>query len=283
MIRVQNNIILDGALKRSFLLDAYFKETNTPKPIVIFVHGYKGFKDWGFWHLIAEQFAEAGFVFLKFNFSHNGTTLQQPRDFADLEAFGRNNYSHELTDIEAVINWIQEDDSVPTSEKDTGQIALIGHSRGGAISIIKAAQDDRIKAIATWAAVSQLDYAWSPERIADWKNDGVYYISNSRTKQEMPMYYQMYEDFVHHGGVYDVKEQLSHFAKPMLVIHGTADPGVPYIAGETLKQWYPPAKLHLIGHADHVFGGKHPYAQNELTNHAKELTNETIRFFKLMK
>jgi pimeloyl-ACP methyl ester carboxylesterase len=280
MIKVENNIILQGALKRSFLLDAYYKETRSSKPIVIFVHGYKGFKDWGFWHLIAEQFAEAGFVFLKFNLSHNGTTVEHPLDFADLEAFGRNNYSHELSDMEAVINWVLSNDTIPNQEKDTAQIALIGHSRGGAISIVKAAQDPRIKALATWASVSQLDYAWSPERISAWANDGVYYIANSRTKQEMPMYYQMYEDFKRHGAAYDVKEQLKGFDKPMLIVHGTADPGVPFIAAETLKKWYPPAKLHLIDQADHVFGGRHPYIQDKLTDHATELVSETITFLK---
>ena len=40
--------------------------------IVIFIHGFMGFKDWGAWHLMAKVFAKAGFFFVKFNFSHNG-------------------------------------------------------------------------------------------------------------------------------------------------------------------------------------------------------------------
>jgi hypothetical protein len=35
---------------------------NTEKrPLVIFVHGYKGYKDWGAWDLMAEKFAESDF------------------------------------------------------------------------------------------------------------------------------------------------------------------------------------------------------------------------------
>ncbi|WP_435524823.1 hypothetical protein [Chryseobacterium indoltheticum] len=36
---------------------------------------------------------------VKFNFSHNGTTVEDPENFADLEAFGNNNYSKELSDL----------------------------------------------------------------------------------------------------------------------------------------------------------------------------------------
>jgi len=55
---------------------------------------------------MAESFANAGFFFIKFNFSHNGGTVKQPIDFPDLEAFGNNNYTKELDDLETVIDWI---------------------------------------------------------------------------------------------------------------------------------------------------------------------------------
>jgi len=38
----------------------------------VYVHGFKGFKDWGFVPYIGETFASKGFAFLTFNFSHNG-------------------------------------------------------------------------------------------------------------------------------------------------------------------------------------------------------------------
>ena len=57
---------------KPIVYDTYFTNDGKAKPLVIFCHGYKGFKDWGPWHLVAKAFAEAGFFFLKFNFSHNG-------------------------------------------------------------------------------------------------------------------------------------------------------------------------------------------------------------------
>ncbi len=53
--------------------------------------------------MIAGQFVRAGFAFLKFNFSHNGTTPDHPQDFVDLEAFGNNNYTKQLFDLGKVL------------------------------------------------------------------------------------------------------------------------------------------------------------------------------------
>ena len=80
---------------KQFKADARFIQNGEPKPIILFVHGFKGFKDWGAFNLIADYFAEAGFVFIKMNFSHNGLSLEEDYYFEDLEAFGQNNFSIE--------------------------------------------------------------------------------------------------------------------------------------------------------------------------------------------
>ena len=73
--------------ERSMLGDIRYKSTNELKPIILFVHGFKGFKDWGHFNLIADWFAENGFIYVKFNLSHNGTNPENPNDFVDLNAF----------------------------------------------------------------------------------------------------------------------------------------------------------------------------------------------------
>jgi uncharacterized protein len=100
------NILIAGSGGRQMALDLCYENTDSPKPVVIYAHGFNGFKDWGNFDLIAARFAAAGFVFIKFNFSHNGTTPAQPSDFTDLEAFGQNNYTIELHDLNAVVDWV---------------------------------------------------------------------------------------------------------------------------------------------------------------------------------
>ncbi|MFT6851397.1 MAG: putative dienelactone hydrolase, partial [Sphingobacteriales bacterium] len=138
-LREKRNLMIMGAKRRPILLDIIHFVTGFAKPVIIFSHGFKGFKDWGHFNLVAKAFAEQGFVFVKYNFSHNGTTSETPTEFSDLNAFGENNFSIELEDLDRVIEWITEEQLIiPRSEVDLEQIYLLGHSRGGATTLIKA-------------------------------------------------------------------------------------------------------------------------------------------------
>ena len=86
------DLIIDRESSRSILLDV---RGPVGGHTVIFCHGYKGFKDWGCWNLMADYLANHHICVVKFNFSCNGGTLSNPIDFPDLKAFGENNYSTE--------------------------------------------------------------------------------------------------------------------------------------------------------------------------------------------
>ena len=92
---IRNEIELPGQEGKPILLDQTISGNGGSKGVVVFCHGFKGFKDWGHFNKVSEMFANAGFVFVKFNFSHNGTSPESPSDFVDLEAFGNNNFSIE--------------------------------------------------------------------------------------------------------------------------------------------------------------------------------------------
>ena len=150
----QKNLVLQRVSKKPIVWDAFYKENNTKKPLVIFCHGYKGFKDWGAWDLVAHTFRKADLFFVKFNFSHNGGTVENPIDFPDLDAFAENNYTKELEDVDSMLNHLLSEENEFLNQIDTNNITLIGHSRGGGISIIKASEDVRISKLITWASVS---------------------------------------------------------------------------------------------------------------------------------
>jgi len=275
-MNTQKDTIVDGRHGKPIAIDSYFPEGQENHPIVVFAHGFKGFKDWGHWGLIAKAFARAGFIFIKFNFSHNGTTPEQTMDFADLEAFGNNNYTKELADIDGVLNWVEKQSWA------SPQIGLIGHSRGGGIGMIKAANDLRIKALATWASVSHLDYSWrgQPDLLEKWKTDGVRYNMNGRTKQNMPLYYQLFEDFEANSDLLTIEKALQKRPElDFLIVHGTEDPAVPFFAAKQLHGWHPDSTLYAVQNADHVFGGSHPYTDAQLSAHAEELVEVSLRFF----
>jgi len=144
----KENYNIPGAKGRGMLMDITYDDAIKNAPVVIFAHGFKGFKDWGAHNLVAKYFAENGFRYLKFNFSHNGTTADKPVDFADLIAFSENTFSIELEDLNDVIDFVCNGSSMPS----VSGVFLIGHSMGGGISIIQTAGDKRVKKLVTMAS-----------------------------------------------------------------------------------------------------------------------------------
>ena len=99
------NFIVPGRDGKPISTDITFNQNDLRKPLVIYAHGFNGFKDWGNFNLIAQQFVETGFVFVKFNFSHNGTTPDHPEEFVDLDAYAHNNYTTQLDELGKMIDW----------------------------------------------------------------------------------------------------------------------------------------------------------------------------------
>lgn len=269
----QKNTILKS--EKEFLADAIFPDSEEKLPLIIFVHGYKGYKDWGTWDLMAEKFANAGFYFVKFNMSHNGTTLKDPNDFADLETFGQNNFSKELADLEIVINHFKTQKRV-----DSNQIILLGHSRGGGISVIKASENKSISKLITLASISTLDRFPKSDAFENWKNEGVYFIENARTKQKMPHYFQFYSDYENNKERFDVKKACGNLTIPSLFIHGSDDEAVESKHSENLHHWTEDSQFKIIDNAGHTFGAKEPWKSDYLPKELDKAVEICIDFIK---
>jgi len=273
-----SKVTIIGSEGRMMAVDLRCSGSERDKPVIVFVHGFKGFKDWGPFPLACDALAEAGFVVVAFNFSHNGTTQETPMDFADLEAFGLNNYTKELHDLGKIIDWIASD-AFPLGQADITRIFLIGHSRGGGDVIVKANEDNRVKAIVTWAAVEAFGQWFDEEELRTWERDGVIYSYNGRTGQNMPMYFQMREDFLANQARLDIPASAKTIAIPWLIIHGDVDPTVPVMVAEHLHQLQPHSKLLIVKGGDHTFGGRHPWEENKMSGLLKQVVEETAGFF----
>jgi uncharacterized protein len=276
------NILVPGTGNRVMSLDIFFENDQQRKPVVIYVHGFNGFKDWGNFDLAAAKFAGAGYVLVKFNFSHNGTTPEYPEEFADLEAFGNNNYSKELEDLRLVINWVYDPLNPYQRVIDSNQTCLIGHSMGGGISILQAANDKRVKKLITWAGISECKTPWGEwpaAKMQEWKQSGVQYYTNTRTKQQLPLYYQLYEDYIQNQERLDISKAIKSLDIPILICHGTLDSSVKIEKAFELKQWQPSAQLFIL-ESDHVFGRKHPWTENDLPPAMEAVVEASLQFLK---
>jgi len=277
-MKIIKNILVEGKHQKPIVTDVFYVDDHQPKKVVIFCHGYKGFKDWGAWNLMATAFAKAGFFFIKFNFAYNGGTAENPIDFPDLEAFGNNNYTKELDDLESILNWIISEEKYK-NEADINDISVIGHSRAGGIVLLKANEDSRIKKVITLAGVC--DFGSRSSTVGDlenWKKEGVKYILNGRTKQKMPHYIQFYEDFKQNENRLNIQKATENLTIPHLIIHGDKDTSVLIDEAENLKKWNPKSDYQIIENADHVFNVSHPWEKEFLSKELKEATEICIDF-----
>jgi len=273
MIR-KDNFTLPGAKGRPMLVDVTYDDAFKNAPLVIFAHGFKGFKDWGTHDLLARYFAKNGFRFLKFNFSHNGTTPAHPRDFADLTAFADNTISIELEDLDTIIDFACSGASIPVANG----VYLIGHSMGGGVSIIKTAEDARIKKLVSMASISGFRNLWPKQIEQQWRLQGVFYFENKRTGQQMPVKSTLLEDLDSNPLRLDILKQAAKITQPWLIIHGDADPTVPVSHSQQLHEANPAAEYIVQKEADHTFGGSHPFDGDVLPASLMQFCDTAISF-----
>lgn len=228
-------------------------------PIIVMVHGYTGFKDWGSLPAQCTWLAERGMATVAFNFSHNGIDAN-PLRITDLARFADNTVSRELAELRQVVDTARAGLLPAAAQCDRNVIFLIGHSRGGAEAIIVGRETPHVVAVATWGSISYFD-RWNDRQKAQWRADGrrVVRFSGMNTSLEMSVSYL--GDLEEHAARFDVARNVAALAKPLLLVHGAQDFTV--LPAES-KQLYDAAdrartELVLIPAAGHTFGAAQPF------------------------
>lgn len=261
---------IEGFNNKPILGDITFSESES-KVFALFVHGFKGFKDWGAHHLVAKYFADHGINYVKFNFSHSGVPVDNPTDVTNLEDFANNTPVKELYDLDQVITYLKQ-------EYKDAKVILIGHSRGGGLSILQAEKDARINALITWAAISDFSSLWKKEQEDEWRKTGKIETFNARTKEYMPLNLVLLEDFENNKAALDITSAAKKLQKPWLILHGDEDINVNIDVAKEFRRLNPNAEFEIINHANHVFGASHPYQGTILPDCLLTVCKESIRF-----
>lgn len=262
---------LDGTLG-PLLVDVRTSDRQLPRPAVLVVHGFKGFKDWGMFPPLAERIARAGFSAVSFNLSGSGVDAQG--DFSRADCFARNTYSAELADIRIVLDAL---DAGRLGMAPTPHVGLVGHSRGGGMAILAAAGDARVQALVTWAAISKVS-RWDGKEEA-WRAAGYFDSVNSRTGQVLRISTDVLDDVRDHAAALDIPAAARRLAQPWLLLHGTDDESVPVAEARVLAEGWQaaqPRRLHLVEGGGHTFGAVHPFAG--MTPPLAEAFDETLKW-----
>jgi fermentation-respiration switch protein FrsA (DUF1100 family) len=221
---------------------------------VVICHGFKGFKDWGFFPSLATAVARRGHAAISFDFSRNG--VGRDREFSELDRFAEHTHSRNVDEIRMVLDAVTGGVLFP---RRPARIGLFGHSRGGGEAVLAAAGDGRVDALVTWAAISAVGRA-SDVDIAAWERGETVYVENKRTGQRLPVAPTFWSDIISNRQRLDILGAASRVQIPWLIAHGSADETVsPASARSLFDAAGPRAELLLVEGATHTFGAQHPY------------------------
>jgi pimeloyl-ACP methyl ester carboxylesterase len=232
-------------------------DLNLPGAAVVVCHGFKGFKDWGFFPFASRTLAaELGCQVVSFNFSGSGIG-DDLETATEEDAFGHNTFSLELADLNAILDGLRSGRLGDLTCGPVERLAVLGHSRGGVATILSGERPD-VVALTTWAAIA------SPMRyteLFEGLGPGEFIeIANARTGQILPLYMDVVDDLAANREKFDLEASLSRSMVPLLVVHGTNDPTVAPGDAERLAAAAPESQLAFVEGAGHTFEVGHPFA-----------------------
>jgi len=254
---MKKDFVLITKKSEKIRITTYGYDNKNSAPCLIFVHGFKGFKDWGFWPFVGNYFADNGYFIITFNFSHNGIG-QNLTEFTELDKFAANTFSLEYEELNEIIdayidNFFGGRSNLP--------IGVVGHSRGGGVSLLVSSGRNDIGAVVLWASISNFQ-RYSPRQIEEWRNSGVIEVLNTRTNQMMKLNFSLIEDLEKNkDGLLNLENATKNLNKTLLILHGEQDLAVPIIEAEQIYNWSNKeiTEFQKISATGHTFDVSHPF------------------------
>jgi uncharacterized protein len=199
------------------------------KSIVVIGHGVTGNKDRPFVIALAETLAKAGICALRVSFSGNGKSEGRFED---------SNITREVADLGAVLNALEG-----------RTIIYAGHSMGGAVGVLRASQDPRIRFLISLAGMVHTgDFA---QREFGSVTPGAGFMWDD---PDCPLSQAFIDDL---AGIGSVVERAPQIHAPWLLVHGTEDDVVPLQdSRDIFARANQPKELVEIPGAGHVFAGE---------------------------
>lgn len=200
------------------------------REIVLIGHGVTGNKDRPFVVALAEGLAKAGITALRFSFSGNGTSAGK---------FTQSTVSKEVEDLGAVIDAVQDK-----------SICYVGHSMGGAVGVLRAAKDPKIKALISLAGMVHTKAFAEREFGMVKPGEGFMWDDTN-----CPLSQEYMDDMARIGSVINEAPKIKI---PWLLVHGTEDDVVPIQESrDILARANEPKQFVELNGANHVFAGEH--------------------------
>lgn len=235
-----------------------FGNTHTPdgEPVgvLLICHGFKGYKDYGFFPRLADAAAGRGLIAHRFNFSHSGMT-PRTETFERPDLFEQDTWMKQVRDLHTVA-------AAVASGKLAGQGlpgVWFGHSRGGVAVLLAASGTEPAPVGVVTAAAPDKACNLEQEQQRLLKKLGRMPSPSGRTGQELYVGRRWLEEIEADPDAHDPCRAIAALPCPALILHGDADPTVDPSAARRLADAAPGrATLRLIPEASHTFNAPNP-------------------------
>jgi uncharacterized protein len=219
-----------------------------PAPVVLMFHGFTGSRDElpvtgtdeGVFARTARLLAEQGIASLRIDFRGSGDS---PGDFADTTFEGQ------VADGLAALDWLQANAAV-----DGQRLAVLGWSQGGLVATAVAGRSDIPDALVLWAAVADPKESFTGILGAETLDAGLA-AGEAALPVTLPWGAEISLKSGFFTGVvtFDPKAELSSFAGPLFVAHGTLDTTVLPAAADAFLAAHDGEEVKWMADMDHVF------------------------------
>jgi len=236
-----------------------FSPDNLPAPVVVCIHGFKGFKDWGFWPEVASRLRGAGYGVVRSNFSHSGIGADL-ETFSEVGLFESGTYTREMEDLREILSRLTERRLPGSEDLDVSRVGLLAHSRGSVSALAVAASGEfPVRSVVLWNPVSSVLW-WDEETRRRWREASLWETVNSRTGQVFRMKTALLDDAEQNRERLHPAVNAGRLRVPLLAVVAAQDETVPVAAGRRLASAAGQfGSVHEIPATGHTFGAAHPF------------------------
>lgn len=247
----------------------------SPKACVILMHGFKGYKDYGFIPILAHDLCDAGMIVHRFNFSTSGMT-NEIETFARPDLFALDTWNRQVEDVLRIVQAVRDGELVGGGLP----IYLIGHSRGGATVLLAAgrhADELDLAGIVTLSAVDRCSRLSQHEQ-QELLDRGYTITQSARTKQDLKINSTWLSEQLEDPEAHDVLLQASRMTCPACILHGECDDAVNISAGVAIAKACNTA-LITLNEGNHVLNMPNPSTLDGVrSEQLLKATTEIVRF-----
>ena len=241
-----SKFVIPGSNNQPIFGDIH-RPKSRPTAVVLLAHGFKGYKDYGFFPRLAHKIAARGMVAVRFNFSHSGMT-NNIDTFERPDLFEQDTWGKQIDDLFTVASHIA--DSFDLSQVWFGHAATEGRTPAPNRIITAAAPDYGCN----------LD-----ENVREiLRRDGYLESPSGRTGQRLRIGRAWLDEIEADPDRFDPLKCISSLDCPVNICHGADDSTVSAAAAHRLSD---AAKEHdgavILAGAEHTFNCPNPHPAHE--------------------